>query len=207
MVWRLRRMSRPGFRKARSGGGGASREPAEGFISSSWFSQAQILSLMKIEFARSRRHGIPLGCILLQVDRMSQLVDLYGMELRTTVRETLSQLVRNKTRGADMLGTVNEDRYLLILPHTDIDEARIVAGRVHEMFQDYEVTMDGRPLALTVSIGITASGDQQAMFFDTLVGQAESALEWAMRGGGDRVMSFGETQLLGGDESSRPTHE
>ena len=67
--------------------------------------------------------------------------------------------------------------------------------------------MDGRPLALTVSIGITASGDQQAMFFDTLVGQAESALEWAMRGGGDRVMSFGETQLLGGDESSRPTHE
>lgn len=200
-------MSKPGFRKGRSGGSGAGRESVEGFISSSWFSQAQILSLMKIEFARSRRHGIPLGCVMLQVDRMSQLVDLYGAQLRNSVRETLSQLVRDKTRGADMLGMVNEDRYLLMLPHTDLEQVRIVATRVHVMFQEYEVTMDDRPLALTLSVGFTATGDQQAMFFDSLVGQAETALQWAMQQGGDRVTSFGETQLMDGDQSSSPEQE
>src|SRR5262245_64757210 len=126
-------MSRPGFRKGRPGGGkaaGGARESSEGFVSSSMFSQAQILHLMKTEFARSRRHGFPLGCLLLQVDRIAQLVDLYGIDLRSKVRETLGRLVREKTRGADMLGIVNEDRYLLVLPHTSLDQTRVVAERL-----------------------------------------------------------------------------
>ena len=36
----------------------------------------------------------PLGCLLLQVDRMPQLVDLYGAELRTAVRDAFARLVR-----------------------------------------------------------------------------------------------------------------
>lgn len=200
-------MSRPGFRKGRSGGGKAavSRESGQGFLSGALFSQSQILHLMKMEFARSRRHGQPLGCLSLQVDRMPQLVDLYGAELRATVRDTLTSLVRDKTRGADLLGTVSEDRYLLMLPQTDLGQTRIVAERLHEIFHGLEITVGGRPLALTLSIGITASGEQQAMFFDTLLGQAEMALEWALAHGGDRIVSFGETQLLdGGDEATKP---
>ena len=177
---------------------GAGRE-ADGFVSSSLFSQAQILHLMRTEFARARRHGMPLGCLLLQVDRMAQLVDLYGVDLRNSVRDTLSRLVRERTRGSDMLGMVNEDRYLLLLPHTDVDQSRIVAERLHQLFSDYEVAIDGRPLDLSLSIGITATGDSQAMFFDTLVGQAEAALDFAVQQGGNRLASFGETQLLGGD--------
>jgi diguanylate cyclase (GGDEF)-like protein len=192
-------MSKPGFRKGRPGGGkGGTRESDEGFVSSSMFSQAQILHLMKTEFARSRRHGFPLGCLLLQVDRIAQLVDLYGMELRGKVRETLGRLVREKTRGADMLGIVNEDRYLLVLPHANIDQTRIVAERLKQLFREYEVVADGRQLDLGLSIGLTATGDSQAMFFDTLVGQAEAALDFALQVG-NRIASFGETQLLGGE--------
>ena len=76
-------MTKPGFRKTRPTGTSAGgRESTEGFLSGALFSQAQILHLMKNEFARSRRYGLPLGCIVLQVDRLPQLVDLYGAELR-----------------------------------------------------------------------------------------------------------------------------
>ena len=67
-------MTRPGFRKGRPGG---ARQPAvdsDGFLSSSLFSQAQILHLMKNEFARARRHGIPMGIVLLQVDRIKVVI-------------------------------------------------------------------------------------------------------------------------------------
>lgn len=194
-------MSTPGFRKGRSQGGRgpAPRDSGEGFVSSSLFSQAQILHLMKTEFARARRHGIPLGCMLLQVDRVNQLIDLYGADLRQTLRQTLSLMVREKTRGADLLGVVNEDRYLLVLPHTALEATRIVAERLHSLFRDYEVAVDGRPLDLTVSVGLSATGQSEAMFFDTLVGQAEAALDFAIDHGGNRIASFGETQLLGND--------
>lgn len=190
-------MTKPGFRKTRPVGQRAmgGRDADEGFLSGSLFSQAQILHLMKNEFARSRRYGLPLGCIVLQVDRLPQLVDLYGAELRHGVRAAMAALVRDKTRGSDLLGTTNDDRYLLVLPHTDLPGTRLVAERLHEAFGGLEVEADGKPLALTVSIGVSSVVDHKAMFFDTLLGQAESALEDAARAGGDLVRSFGETQL------------
>ena len=192
-------MTRPGFRKGRPGGGKPDAADAgDGFLSSSLFSQAQILHLMKNEFARSRRHGIPLGCVLVQVDRLHQLVDLHGVELRHTVRAAIAQLVRDKTRGADLLGATNDDRYLLLLPHTSLAQTRLVAERLRELFRDVQVAVDGRELALSLSVGISACDDQQTLFFDTFMAQSETALEFAIRHGGDQVASFGETHLRDG---------
>jgi len=171
-------------------------------LSSSLFSQAQILHLMKNEFARARRHGIPVGVVLLQVDRLTQLADLHGATLRVSVKEAVARVVRDKTRGSDLLGTTNNDRYLLVMPHTDLAQARIVADRLHEVFQEVDVTVDGTPLSLSVSVGLTACDDKGTLFFDSLLSQAESALDYATQRGGNQVVSFGETQLrdaAGGD--------
>jgi diguanylate cyclase (GGDEF)-like protein len=191
-------MNKPGFRKSRPGGPRPKAEPeGDGFLSSSLFSQAQILQLMKNEFARARRHGLPLGCMMLQIDRLPQLVDLHGASLRSVVRAAMARLVREKTRGSDMIGTTNDDRYLVVLPHTNLTQTRIVAERLHGLFGEFEVAIDGRALALGLSIGITAFDDQKALFFDTLLAQSEAALEFAAGEGGDQVASFGETQLRG----------
>lgn len=190
-------MTRPGFRKGRPGGTRPkdAADSGDGFLSSALFSQAQILHLMKSEFARTRRHGVPLACLLLQVDRLHQLVDLHGVELRNVVRSAMSRLVREKTRGSDLLGATNDDRYLLMLPHTDLVQARLVAERLRQLFAQIEVAIDGRELALSLSIGLTACSDQSTLFFDTFVAQAEEALEYALSHGGDQVVSFGEVQL------------
>lgn len=194
-------MTKPGFRKGRPGGprSGGPADAGEGFLSSSLFSQAQILHLMKNEFARARRHGIPLGCVLMQVDRLPQLVDLHGVALRTAVRHAVAQMVKEKTRGADLLGATNDDRYLLLLPHTTLAQTHIVADRLHQVFTGLEIAVDGRELALTMSIGISACGDQQTMFFDSLIAQAEAALDYAVQHGGNQVASFGESQLRGSE--------
>lgn len=199
-------MTKPGFRKGRPGGprSGGPADTGDGFLSSSLFSQAQILHLMKNEFARARRHGIPLGCVLMQVDRLHQLVDLHGAALRTAVRNAIAQMVREKTRGADLLGATNDDRYLLLLPHTTLAQTHIVADRLHQVFAELEITVDGRELLLSLSVGISASGDQQTMFFDTLIAQAEAALDYAVQQGGDQVASFGESQLHSGAAAPPP---
>ncbi len=162
------------------------------------FSQAQILHLMKNEFARARRHDIPMGCVVLQVDRLLQLADLHGGELRQAVRGAIVQLVRDKTRGSDLLGASADDRYLLVLPHTNLAQTRIVADRLHLLFREVEVAAGGRPLTLTLSVGVSACDDKKTLFFDTLLAQAEAALDFATRSGGDQVMSFAESQLRAG---------
>ena len=202
-------MTNPGFRKGRPGGARPQAvDGSDAFLSSSLFSQAQILHLMKNEFARARRHGVPLGCIMLQVDRLAQLVDLHGAELRSTVRGAVARLVREKTRGSDLLGTTNDDRYLLVLPHTDLARSRTVADRLHQLFNEFEVAVDGRALALSLSVGVTACDDQKTLFFDSMLAQAEAALEYATDHGGNQVASFGEIQLRtglgGGNDPAGP---
>jgi diguanylate cyclase (GGDEF)-like protein len=196
-------MSKPGFRKTRPAGRPARvGEEGDHFLSSSLFSQAQILHLMKSEFARARRHGVPVACVLIQVDRLGQLVDLHGVDLRFAVRSALTRIVQEKTRGADLLGAINDERYMLVLPHTSLAQARVVAERLRTTFADVEVTVAGKGLAPTLSLGFTASEDQHTLFFDTMVGQAEAALEWAMSHGGNQIVSFAETQLL--DDGGAP---
>ncbi|MCU0863194.1 MAG: GGDEF domain-containing protein [Planctomycetes bacterium] len=199
-------MTRPGFRKGRPGGARptSGADSGDGFLSSALFSQAQILHLMKNEFARARRHGVPLGCIMLQVDRLPQLVDLHGVDLRQAVRAAVARLVREKTRGSDLLGTTNDDRYLLVLPHTNLAQSRSVAERLHQLFDEFGVAVDGRELSLSLSVGVTACDDQKTLFFDSMLAQAEAALEYAADHGGDQVASFGEIQLRGGGSDAGP---
>jgi len=191
-------MTRPGFRKGRSGGGqpASTGQSAGGFVSGTMFSQAQIMHLMKSEFARSRRHKLQLSCLLLQVERLPQLVDLHGAELRQVVQQALLQLVQEKTRGADLLGMFNEDRYLLVLPHTRLDDARQLAARLRALFAELEIRVDGKALALELAIGLAACEEQQTMFFDSMIAQAEAALAYALQKGGDRIATFGEARLL-----------
>jgi GGDEF domain-containing protein len=143
--------------------------------------------------------------LLLQADRLAQLVDLHGAELRQSLRAAVARMVREKTRGSDLLGTTNDDRYLLVLPHTNLGNTRIVAHRLHQMLGELDVAVDGRSLALSWSVGFTACDDQKTLFFDSLLAQVESALEFAGLRGGNQVVSFGETQLRGsgGDGQTR----
>ncbi len=199
-------MTQPGFRKSRSStprAGGP--EDDGGFIGSALFSQAQILHLMKSEFAKARRYQLPLACVLLQVDRLAQLVDMHGAELRRVARQTLMEVVKERTRTSDLMGMVGDDRYLLVLPHTDLGSARLVADRIRARFQEAEITVDGKPLGLTLSLGVASCEDQKTMFFDSLVAQAEFAIQHAARGTGNRTVSFAEAQLLsGGSPDAEP---
>ncbi|MEE2887986.1 MAG: GGDEF domain-containing protein [Planctomycetota bacterium] len=191
------------FRSSERGGGKLSgRFTSAGPVAGSPFSQAQILHLMKTEFARARRYGFPVACMLVRVDRLETLVDLHGAALRDTVREELGRLVLEKTRGADHLGLASEDRYLVVLPHTSGEEGLLVGDRLLEAFEVLEIRVGTNVLALQLSVGVSSSDDQETLFFDTLLARAEAALEHAARDGGNSACLFHKDQVSGADELS-----
>lgn len=191
--------SRPGFRRRSSGGravfGGGDMEGLA--TGATPFSNAQILHLMKGEFARARRHGYPLACVLVQVDRLDALVAQYGEALRESVRAHLSRLVRDSTRDHDHVGMVGDDNFLLLLPHSDATAARVVADRLRARFDRVDFEVDGIAVPLGLSLGVAACQSKETLFFDTLLSQAEVALEWAIQEGGDRTMLFEKDRFVG----------
>ena len=179
-----------GFRTSSTGGSGAPRSFGGAQTSASPFTHSQILHLMKTEFARARRYGIPLACVLFGVDRLRELTDIHGTDLRGKINEQFVNMVAERTRDPDHLGLISDDRYLLVLPHTTVDAACAVAERIKREFSNLEVTSKGSVLALSMSVGVASCEDQETLFFDTMLSRAEAALGWARDSGGDAIEVF-----------------
>src|SRR5262245_36822374 len=134
------------------------------------FTYPQGIHLLPVEFARARRYAYPLSCLLLRVDGLETFRDLHGYRARDFVRERAIALVRRESRSCDFLGRFPDDRLLVVLPHTDLDGALVLAERVRASLGTLEIEVDGgKPFRASVSLGLSCYRDRNTLFYDALV--------------------------------------
>jgi diguanylate cyclase (GGDEF)-like protein len=156
------------------------------------FSPREIERQMRIEFERAQRHRFPIVCMLIAIDRLSQLQDLYGRESEQEILRAVVGVLRAGTRDSDLLAPLADDRLLAIFPHTPPEVASVVARRVLSGARKLRFERDGKTLGVSLSIGVAHNQHDGSLSFDTLVRVAEEGLAVADAAGGDR---FVETEL------------
>jgi diguanylate cyclase (GGDEF)-like protein len=152
------------------------------------FSLSQIRHLMRVEFGRAQRYGYPLSCLVIGIDRLESLRDLYGYEFRESLLEAVIELLQEETRTCDYLGRLMDDRLMAILPHTTADGAKAGARRILTAARRLSFQPQGSAIGVSLSIGISHYEDDNTLFFDSLVEAAEAALLEATKSGGDRFV-------------------
>jgi two-component system, cell cycle response regulator len=150
------------------------------------FSLSQIMHLMRIEFGRAQRYGYPLSVLVIAVDRLGHLRDLYGYESKEAVLDEVGRLLQTETRTCDFLGRLADDRLLAVVPHTPGEGTRVLAERLLKGVRAIGFESEAKKIAITISIGTATMDDAKTLFFDQLVAAAEAALEEASAAGGDR---------------------
>ncbi|MGE0144075.1 MAG: GGDEF domain-containing protein [Planctomycetota bacterium] len=193
-------MSRPAFRRTTTGAAPSAfarseSAPVTGQPTSA-FSQQQILQLMKAEFGRARRLGLPMACIAVRIEGFFAVAEKHGNEASERVRAALATLVRECIRDYDHLGMLGETGCLLVLPQTDERGAAAVADRIRRAFAGHDVALRPRPADLKLSLGVATTDVGDTLFFDTLLAQAEHARDRASDGGGDRVEVFSKDRFV-----------
>lgn len=180
---------RSGERGARSGQGFSAESGAGGFAAGAvpLLPLSQSLALAKQEFARARRYGYPLTLGVARVDRLESLSDLYGKEARPLLFEQVARLFQSRSRSTDLLGRISDERLLWVLPHTELGGARIAADRMRIAVEELELHSGPRQIHVTLSIGLACYLEQNTLFFDSILMQAEQALERAQVRGGNQV--------------------
>lgn len=154
------------------------------------FSYTQILHLLKIEFSRARRYQYQLSCILLEIDRLGALGDLHGADVRDKVEASVADLLNRHSRSCDFVGRLGE-RFVVVLPHTDVKGAQLLAQRLHDRIAELDVRVDDRQLRVSASVGVSTQDGDESIFFDTVLKQAEAALGTVLSRGGDSVALAG----------------
>lgn len=159
-------------------------------VESGLFSYTQILHLLKIEFSRARRYQYQLSCVLVEVDRLGNLGDVHGSQIRDSVEGAVADLLNRHSRSCDFVGRLG-DRFVLVLPHTDATGAQLLAQRLHDRISDLDVRVDDRPLRISASVGVATQDGDDSIFFDTVLKRAEGALAEVVSKGGDSVALAG----------------
>jgi diguanylate cyclase (GGDEF)-like protein len=152
------------------------------------FSLSQIMHLMRVEFDRAQRYSYPISCLMIGVDRLTELRDLYGYDSKEAILDEIVRLLQAQTRNCDFLGRLADDRLLAVVPHTTLEGARTLAERLLKSIRELKFESEGRRLRVTASAGGSHNAGGQAMFFDTLLAAAVGALAEASAQGGDRFV-------------------
>lgn len=155
----------------------------------SLFSLAQIQHLMRVEFNRAQRYSYPIICMMIGVDRLGHLRDLYGYEAKEEILAAVVGLLKSETRSSDFLGRMADDRLLAVVPHTSPEGAEVLAGRLLDGVQAIDFASDGRTTQISLSIGASFNEGSSTLFFDALLQSAEDGLNEAAGAGGNRFVA------------------
>ncbi len=134
-----------------------------------------LLALADHELARAHRANHPLTIAIVDIDHFMALNEQDGPAAGDTALVRLARLIEQVLREGDVLGRLDGDQFLLLLPGTDLDQARELVARLRRALSPDPVDDAGDRPVVTASVGMAARSDQNESA-DQLIASAEAAL-------------------------------
>lgn len=148
----------------------------------------QFFNIAEIEFLRFVRYHRQFSVLVLDADHFKDINDTYGHYAGDLVLRNLSLVILEQKRTQDTFGRLGGEEFGLLLPETNLRQAKIVAERVQKVWSQTESTVDGKLIHSTVSIGVTEANDQDRSFEDILR-RADRMMYKAKEAGRNRVVA------------------
>jgi diguanylate cyclase (GGDEF)-like protein len=144
------------------------------------------------EFERLKRHWetndpvLKLGCIMLDLDHFKRINDTKGHMAGDFVLKGVARRLKENARPYDVVGRYGGEEFLVLLPDTNMEQSLVVAERIRNSICRASFEVEGDQIALTVSLGVSCSNENDQGVND-LLKRADEALYKAKVAGRDRV--------------------
>ncbi len=138
------------------------------------------------EMERSRRSGSALSVLLLDLDFFKRVNDTHGHAVGDQVLRGFVERVRSATRRVDLLVRRGGEEFVLIMPATTSEEARIIAERVRQHVAERPIAAGDVRVPQTASIGVATWDGRESP--QALEKRADAAMYVAKSEGRNRVV-------------------
>lgn len=154
-----------------------------------FLNRRHFLVRLQEEFDRMQRNAeLQCSVLMLDLDHFKRINDGYGHAVGDAVLKHFSDIVRGQQRKIDLVGRLGGEEFAIILPDTDLSEARAFAERLRKAVADNSLRQATAVIDITVSIGIALlSAVSESP--DSVLRDADRALYAAKEGGRNRVVS------------------
>lgn len=113
---------------------------------------------LNFEVERAKTYSIPLSLLMFDIDDFKIINDRYGHTTGDVVLSELCGTVRDTLRIPDIFARFGGDEFAVILPHTDLPGAVVVAERMLERVADIRIPTgeNDEQITCSISIGVAA---------------------------------------------------
>lgn len=146
------------------------------------YNRVKLEATLAIELNRAARYGDNFAVILVDLDHFKRVNDTLGHQAGDLVLQAIAQLFKSNIRTVDTFGRWGGEEFLVICPHSMIEEAEKLAEHLRRQVQSYDFGEIG---AITASFGVTAyrAGDSSI----DILGRADEALYKSKEAGRNTV--------------------
>ena len=141
--------------------------------------------VLKKEFAKSKRYGTDLSCLLLDLDHFKVVNDTYDHAFGDEAIKTFGQRTLKIVRGVDYVFRFGGEEFLVLLPHTNIEGAQMTAEKIGEAMNK-AIKYKEKEAIVTVSTGISSTCYHKPKNKKDLIAMADKALYLAKDNGRNR---------------------
>ena len=142
---------------------------------------------LNVSLAKGSRSQLPMAAIMVDIDHFKKVNDNFGHDVGDQVIQQIADILSGLTRSSDVIARVGGEEYLLVLPDTTLESAKLLAERIRETIDQNPLSVNRQLIHITVSLGVTCM--EGAVHLTQLSEAADRAMYLAKRGGRNRVAS------------------
>ncbi len=143
------------------------------------------------ELRRTVRYQYPFCLLMLDIDYFKRVNDNYGHAFGDQVIQRFTEVCAECLREEDILGRIGGEEFAVVLVASEATGGVIVAERIRKSWAATEFEHEGKPVNLTISIGLSQKlNDQEAV--EDIMERADRALYQCKESGRNCVRVFEE---------------
>jgi diguanylate cyclase (GGDEF)-like protein len=143
-----------------------------------------MLESLNQSLLRFEQQGTPFTVLLGDLDHFKSVNDNHGHDVGDKALIRTAECIHENIRCADAAARWGGEEFLVLLPGAELTAGMRVAEAIRGALADQDLVNEGKPLALTMSLGVAAY--QQGQTLDQCIKAADTALYEAKLDGRNR---------------------
>jgi len=162
----------------------AVRDPLTGL-----YNRRMLEERLNDEFERAKRYQRALSLLMIDIDNLKLVNDLYGHDWGDAVLQKIAQRLREKTRKSDIPVRYGGDEFVMVLPETTLQGALHAAEKIRREAKSlvFDPEPSHAPFSVTVSIGAASTSEKIYAHWREILKDADLAVYGAKTTGKDSV--------------------
>ena len=140
-------------------------------------------------FSQAVRYDRTACVLMIDSDNLKGVNDAYGHEAGNRLLRQLAGAIQAELRATDVPARYGGDEFIVLLPETPPKGALDVAERIRSTISAAPLTVEGRPIPCSVSVGV-ACFPEDGRSLDALAARADRALYQAKKNGRNCVVRY-----------------